>query len=99
MARSVCEVTVVGSVAELLAGVGSVTPPGSVTVAVLAIVPVAEADDRARDDVRGRPTGGSVTVVETLPVPEAGHDEPTLVEHVHVTPVSSAARCRTRWRR
>jgi hypothetical protein len=35
-------VTVSVSVALLLAGVGSVTPAGAATVAVLAIVPVAE---------------------------------------------------------
>src|SRR3954447_24235049 len=34
-ARSACAVSVSVSVAELLPGVGSVTPPGAVTVAVL----------------------------------------------------------------
>jgi hypothetical protein len=35
------------SVAELLPGVGSVTPPGAVTVAVFDKVPVAEAEMEA----------------------------------------------------
>ena len=86
MVRSVCGVTVVRSVAVLLAGVGSVTPPGSVTVAVLAMVPVAEATTVPEIENVADPPGARVTAAETLPMPEAGHDEPTLAEHVHVTP-------------
>ena len=41
--RSACGVSVSVSVAELLAGVGSVSPEGSETVAVLLRVPVAAA--------------------------------------------------------
>ncbi len=86
MVRSVCGVTVVRSVALLLAGVGSVTPPGSVTVAVLAMMPVAEATTVAEIENVDDPPGARVTEAETLPLPNAGHDDPTLAEHVHVTP-------------
>src|SRR6186713_2375336 len=44
IARSAWGVRVSESVAELLPGVGSVTPPGAATVAVLLRVPVAEAE-------------------------------------------------------
>jgi hypothetical protein len=40
--RSACWLIVSVSVAELLAGFGSVTPPGGLTVAVLDSVPVAD---------------------------------------------------------
>jgi hypothetical protein len=40
-ARSACWLIVSESVAELLAGAGSLTPPGGLTVAVLDKVPVA----------------------------------------------------------
>ena len=42
--RSALAASVSLSVAELLPGVGSVTPPGAATVAVLLSVPVAEAE-------------------------------------------------------
>jgi len=42
IARSACALSVSVSVAELFPGVGSVTPPGAVTVAVLVTAPVAE---------------------------------------------------------
>jgi hypothetical protein len=41
IARSALAESVSVSVAELLPGVGSVTPPGAVTVAVLLSVPIA----------------------------------------------------------
>src|SRR3954465_29578 len=44
IARSACAPSVSESVAELLPGVGSVTPAGAVTVAVLLRVPVADAE-------------------------------------------------------
>ena len=88
--RSVCGVTVVVSVAELLAGVGSVTDPGSVMVAVLLIVPVAEAITVAEIENVTLPPGAKVTDAETLPLPDAGHDDPPLAEHVQVAPDSAA---------
>ena len=88
--RSVCGVTVVVSVAVLLAGVGSVTDPGSVMVAVLLIVPVAEAITVAEIETVAVPPGARVTDAETLPLPDAGHDEPALAEHVQVAPDSVA---------
>ena len=45
--RSAVGLRVSVSVAELLPGVGSVTPPGAVTVAVFASVPVAVAESVA----------------------------------------------------
>jgi hypothetical protein len=48
IARSACCTIVSESVAELLPGVGSVTPAGGETVAVLASVPVA--DDASEAD-------------------------------------------------
>ena len=88
--RSVWGVTVVTSVAELLAGVGSETVPGNVMLAVLLIVPVAEAMTVAEIVNVAEPPGASVTEADTLPLPDAGHDDPALAEQVHVAPVSVA---------
>jgi hypothetical protein len=88
--RSVWGVTVVRSVAELLAGVGSVTVLGKVMLAVLLIVPVAEAMTVAEMENVAEPPGARVTEAEMSPLPDAGHDDPALAEHVHVAPLSAA---------
>ena len=90
MVRSVWGVTVVRSVAVLLPGVGSVTVPGSVMVAVLEIVPVAEAMTVAVIVKVAVPPGANVTAADMLPLPDAGQLEPALAEHVHVAPLSEA---------
>jgi hypothetical protein len=80
----------VTSVAELLPGVGSVTDPGSEIVAVLEIVPVAEATTVPEMENVADPAGASVIDAETLPVPDAGQPEPAVAAHVHATPVRVA---------
>jgi hypothetical protein len=88
--RSAVGVNVSVSVAELLAGVGSVTPAGGATVAVLASVPVADgAIDPVTTNVTDAPTG-RLTLELTLPLPPAGHVPPPAPEHVHVTPLKAA---------
>jgi hypothetical protein len=80
----------VTSVAELLAGVGSETVPGNVMLAVLLIVPVAEAMTVAEIVNVAEPPGARLTEADTLPLPDAGHDDPALAEQVHVAPLSVA---------
>ena len=78
------------SVAELLAGVGSVTPAGAATVAVLTSVPVADGEiDAATTNVTEAPTGRP-TLALMLPLPAAGHAPPLEPEHVHVTLLKAA---------
>ena len=88
--KSVCGVTVVTSVAVLLLDVGSVTLPGMVMFAVLVIVPVAEAITVAEIENVADPEGANVTDAETLPLPEAGHVEPAVAEHVQAAPLNVA---------
>ena len=89
--RSAVGFNVSVSVAELFAGVGSVTPAGTATVAVLTRVPVAVATTVAEIvNVAVAPTGRS-TVVAMLPLPlPAAHDPPPAGTHVHVTPLNDA---------
>ena len=84
-----CAASVSVSVAVLLAGVGSVTPAGTVTVAVLASVPVAAAR-QAADSVKVTvaPTG-RLTNALMLPAPDAGQVPPPAPTQVHVAPVST----------
>ena len=78
------------SVAELLPGVGSVTPAGGATVAVLTRLPVADADTvPVTVNVTDAPTG-RFTDALMLPLPLAGHVPPPLPAHVHVTPLNAA---------
>jgi hypothetical protein len=78
------------SVAELLPGVGSVTPPGTAIAAVLMRLPVADALIVAVTvNVAAAPTGRFNEAL-MLPLPLAGHEAPPLVEHVHVTPLNAA---------
>src|SRR3954453_16925065 len=91
--RSPVGVSVSVSVAELLAGVGSVTDAGADTVAVFARVPVADTETVPVTVKVVLPPGVSVTVALMLPLPDAdGHVEPAVAEHVHVTPVTGAGR-------
>jgi hypothetical protein len=88
--KSPVGVNVSVSVAELFAGVGSVTAAGTATVAVLTRLPVAIVEIV---DVRVNvavPPGASVTVALMLPLPEAGQVEPAEAAHVHVAPARLA---------
>ena len=82
--RSATRASVSVSVAVLLAGVGSVTPVGAVTLAVLESVPLAvEASSAVSVYVAVAPLGRfTVSVIE--PVPLAVHVAPLDAEHVHV---------------
>jgi hypothetical protein len=79
-------VIVVVSVAELLAGVGSVDPTGKATVAVFETDPVAVDRTVALTVKVTEPPESTLTDAETLPEPEAGQLEPAEAAHVHVTP-------------
>ena len=87
--RSAVGVRVSVSVAVLFAGVGSVTPAPTETVAVLANEPVAPgATVPLTVNVAVALTGRS-TVALMLPLPDAGHAAPPVVVQVHVAPVSA----------
>ena len=78
------------SVAVLFAGVGSVTLPGAVMVAVLTRLPVALAEIvPVTVNVAEPPTGRSTDAL-MLPLPLAGQVAPPPAVHVHVAPVSAA---------
>jgi hypothetical protein len=79
-------VMVVVSVAELLAGVGSVEPTGRATVAVFDTVPVAVDSTVALTVNVTEPPERTLTAAEMLPEPDAGQLEPADAVHVHVTP-------------
>src|SRR5436305_1126814 len=84
MARSALAASVSLSVAELLPGVGSVTPAGAVTVAVLDSVPLAAVE---RVPVAGQvtlPPLGRFTVSLTFPEPEAVQVPPPAPTQVQV---------------
>ena len=78
------------SVAELFAGVGSVTVAGAAIVAVLTRLPVAEAFTvPVTVNVVVPPTGRS-TDAEMLPLPLAGHEAPPVAAQDHVALVRIA---------
>ena len=85
-ATSARRLIVVVSVAELLAGVGSVEPPGRATDAVFDRVPVADEMTVALTVKATDPAASTLTEAEMLPDPDAGQLEPTEAVHVHVTP-------------
>src|SRR3989442_1063814 len=88
--RFACGVRVSVSVAALLAGLGSVTPPGAVTVAVLLSLPVADAlIVPVRVWVTVAPPG-RLTVSLMLPDPLGPHVPPPAPRQVQVTPVIAA---------
>jgi hypothetical protein len=74
------------SVAVLFAGVGSVDPPGSATLAVLVSDPVALGEIVPVIVKVAVPLGTSVTEALIEPVPDAAHDEPAEATHDQVTP-------------
>src|SRR5258707_12281728 len=76
MARSAVAVSPSLSVAELLPGVGSVTPAGAVTVAVLLSVPVAAAEMGSEAGRVGQPPRGRWTGSFLKNKPEAGEGPP-----------------------
>jgi len=85
--RSAVGTNVSVSVAVLLAGVGSVVPPGRATLAVLASVPVAVAEMMPVSANVAVPPASNETVALIAPEPDAGHDDPADAAHVHVAPV------------
>jgi hypothetical protein len=90
IARSAIAPRVSVSVAESLAGVGSVTPAGGVIEAVLASEPVAAALTVAFNvNVAVEPTA-RLTSALMFPDPLAGHVAPAVTAQVHVAPVSVA---------
>ena len=80
--------TVFASVALLFAGFGSVLPDGALTVAVLAIVPVAPERIGAVIVYVAVAEGWRVTVELKLPVPEAAPQlpAPAVIAHVQLAP-------------
>ena len=78
------------SVAELFAGVGSVTPPGRAMAAELTSDPVAAGEIVPVTVNVAVPLDNSVTDALIEPAPDAGHVDPDAAAHVHVTPVSDA---------
>jgi hypothetical protein len=93
--RFACGVSVSVSVAELLAGVGSVTPAPVATVAVFTSVPVAAALIVAVTVYVTLPPAGRLTVLLMFPDPEgAGHVPPPAPAHVQVA-VNDAGKAST----
>jgi hypothetical protein len=82
--RSAFPVRVSVSVAELLAGVGSVTPAPVATVAVFTRFPVAPALIAAFTVYVTLPPAGRFTVALMLPVPGDGHVPPPVPAHVQL---------------
>src|SRR4029077_9040936 len=87
IARSATRLTVSVSVALLLPGVGSVTPAGAATVAVLAIEPVALPAPLALTVNVAVPPLSRLTNTEMLPLPLAGQLEPADAAQVQVPKV------------
>lgn len=86
--RSAVGTKVSVSVAALLPGVGSVTPPGAATVAVFDRDPVAVDITDAVNVYVAVPLGSRVMVSLMLPVPENPQLEPAEAVQVQVAPVS-----------
>src|SRR6187402_2039895 len=84
MARSASAVSVSLSVAELFPGVGSVTPAGAATVAVLLSVPVAAGDKVALTVYVTLAPAGRLTVSLILPEPAAVQVPPPAPTQVQV---------------
>src|SRR5438552_9031296 len=78
------------SVALLLPGTGSATPPGGVTDAVLARVPVAAGSIVPVSVYVTEPPAGRLTVSLMVEAPAAVQVAPPAPTQVHVTPVSAA---------
>src|SRR5690242_12201096 len=84
MPRLACGVSVSVSVALLLPGVGSVTPPAAATVAVLLSVPDALAQIFPTPLYSALPPEGRLTVSLIFPLPEAVQVPPPAPTHVQV---------------
>src|SRR5689334_2585666 len=92
MLRSACGFGVSVSVAVLLPGVGSESPAGTDTVAVLTRLPEAPAEIlQTAVKVAVLPTG-RLTVALILPTPPAGPVAPPAYTAVHVTEVMKAGK-------
>ena len=87
--RSAVAPNVSVSVALLFVLVGSVADPPGETVAVLASVPVADAEIMAARVYVAVPPTGRLTVSEMLPVPLAAQLAPPEATHDHVAPLSA----------
>src|SRR5262245_37462415 len=84
---------VISTVAESFATLGSDAPGGGVTLAVLASMPAAPAAIVAVAVKVTVALTGALTEALMFPVPaDAGHAPPPVAAHVHVTPVSTAAK-------
>ena len=83
-------VTLSVSAALLLAGVGSIVPDGTETVAVFVTVPLAADEIMAGTVNVAVPPATRSTLAAMLPVPEAGHVEPADAAHVQVPKVTLA---------
>jgi hypothetical protein len=88
--RSTCGVNGSLSVALLLPGIGSVTPGGVPTVAVLVIVPSAAAATVAATVYVTLAPTGRLTVSLIDPLPDAAQLAPPVAEQVHVGDVNDA---------
>jgi hypothetical protein len=89
--RSAVGVKVSISVAELLAGVGSVTEAGAAMVAVLDRLPVAAVEIVAVRVNVAVPPGARLIVALMFPLADAGQLEPAVAVHVHVPADKAAA--------
>src|SRR6187399_2910031 len=83
-------VTLSVSTALLLAGVGSIAPDGSETVAVFVTVPLAAVEIIAGTVNVAVPPARRSTLAVTLPVPVAGHFDSADAVHVQVPKVALA---------
>src|SRR5262249_12166633 len=89
--RSACGVRLSLSVAELLPGVGSVTPPGAATLATLTSEPVAGSEACGAAEKGIVPPTARLAVVLMLPVPlVAATLEPAAATAGRVSVVSAA---------
>ena len=84
IARSALPASASVSVAALLAGAGSLTPPGAATVAVLLSVPVAAAEIAQLAVYVALAPTGKLTVLLMLPEPLAVQVPPPAPTQVHV---------------
>ena len=80
------------SVAELLPGVGSVSPDGTATVAVLTRLPVAAPEILQTAVKVAVPPTGKLTVAFILPAPLAGPVAPPAYTAVHAAEVIAAGK-------
>ena len=90
MARSAVITSVSVSVAELLAGVGSVRPDGAAMVAVFTKEPVAEAEIVATTVYVAVAPTAKLMVSLRDPEPEEPHVAPAVAAQVQVAPVREA---------